>query len=51
MFDLICKTYRNLAHVLCDIYNRIISVEEAEEEQIQQVKEINDIKQIRSSCT
>ena len=51
MYDAIRKIHRRLAHVLCDIYNRIISIEEAEEEQIQLVKEINDIKQIRTSCT
>ena len=31
-------------HVFCEIYNRIIPLEEAEEEEIQLIKEINDIK-------
>ena len=48
MYDLSCKIYRRLVHIFCDIYNRTISVEEAEEEQIQLAKEINDIKPIRA---
>ena len=47
MYDLGCKIYRRLLHIFCDIYNRIISVEEAEEE-IQLAKDINDIKPIRA---
>ena len=49
MYDLSCKMYRRLVHVLCDIYNTIISVEE-EEEQNQLVKEINGIKLIMGLC-
>ena len=37
-------------HIFCDIYSRIISVEQAEGEKIQLVKEINDIKPIRALC-
>ena len=47
MHDLSSKIHKRLVHVFCDINNRIISAEEAEEEQIQRVKEINDIKKIR----
>ena len=44
MHDLSSKIHKRIVHVFCDINNRIISAEEAEEEQIQRVKEINDIK-------
>ena len=44
MYDLSCKIYRRLVHVFCEIYNRIVSLEEAEEEEIQLIKEVNGIK-------
>ena len=31
-------------HIFCEIYNRIIPLEEAEEEEIQLINEIDDIK-------
>ena len=46
MHELSCIIYRRLVHVLCEIYNRIIPLEETEEEEIQLIKEINDVKKL-----
>ena len=34
MYDLSCEIYKRLVHIFFDIYNRMTSVEGAEEEQI-----------------